>query len=71
MLRADLHRLFERGYLTFSNDLHLNVSSRLREDYDNGRTYYPLNGKQIHVPGEGEAPAREFLEWHQEQVFKG
>ena len=44
LLRADLHRLFERGYLTVTPDLSVKVSARLREEYRNGHTYYPLDG---------------------------
>ncbi len=49
-LRADLHRLFEQGYLTVIPDFRLEVSDRLRDDYQNGRSYYPLRGTRIPVP---------------------
>jgi putative restriction endonuclease len=41
LLRADLHRLFEQGYVTVTPDYTLEVSDRLRHDYHNGRSYYP------------------------------
>ena len=44
LLRADLHRLFDQGYLTVTQDHVLEVSNRLRVDYQNGRSYYPLHG---------------------------
>ena len=48
------------------------VSDRLREDYDNGRTYYPLHGHHIAIPsGVDDRPARKHIEWHNENVFKG
>src|SRR5204863_7930442 len=50
LLRADLHRLFEQGYLTVTPDYTLEVSDRLRDDYQNGRRYYPLRGALISVP---------------------
>ena len=44
LLRADLHRLFDLGYLTVTPDHALHVSDKLKVDYDNGSTYYPLQG---------------------------
>jgi putative restriction endonuclease len=50
LLRADLHRLFDQGYLTVAPDHRLEVSRRLREDYHNGRSYYPLHGQVLRLP---------------------
>jgi len=70
LLRADLHRLFDQGYITVTPDLRIEVSERLRDDYHNGHTYYPMSGHRIHAPTSAvERPAREFLEWHNESVF--
>jgi len=70
-LRADLHRLFDQGYVTITTDYRLEVSARLRLDYSNGRTYYPLHGNLLRLPRSGvEAPAEEFLRWHNEKVFR-
>jgi putative restriction endonuclease len=70
LLRADLHRLFDWGYLTVSPNCRLEVSSRLKKDYDNGRSYYPLHGKKIRVPiSPILLPRAEFLQWHNENVF--
>jgi putative restriction endonuclease len=70
LLRADLHRLFDQGPLTVTADLHLEVSPRLRTDYRNGRSYYPLHGSPIAVPDTpDERPASEFVRWHNENVF--
>ena len=44
LLRADLHRLFDQGYVTITPEHRLEVSPRLKEDYQNGRSYYPLHG---------------------------
>ena len=54
LLRADLHRLFEQGYLTVTPNYTLEVSDRLRHDYQNGRSYYPLRGTRISVPAAGD-----------------
>jgi putative restriction endonuclease len=39
LMRADLHRLFDKGYITVTPDLHVVVSERLRNEFHNGRTY--------------------------------
>lgn len=70
LLRADLHRLFDNGYVTVTPDARVEVSGRLREDYHNGRSYYPLQGQQLHLPSNlADRPGREFLEWHNENRF--
>ena len=70
LLRADLHRLFDKGYLTITEDLKLEVSSRLRRDYSNGRSYYPLHGRPIRPPASPDhSPLAEYLRWHNEAVY--
>jgi putative restriction endonuclease len=72
LLRADLHRLFDTGYVTVTPDLRLEVGRRLREHYKNGRSYYPLHGAAIHPPAATpHRPDKAFLEWHNEHVFRG
>ncbi|OGA70302.1 MAG: hypothetical protein A3G83_06005 [Betaproteobacteria bacterium RIFCSPLOWO2_12_FULL_68_20] len=71
LFRADLHRLFDKGYLTVTRDLTLEVSSRLKHEFHNGHSYYPLHGKAIRLPPEsGYRPASEFLEWHNQKVYR-
>ena len=71
LLRADLHRLFDTGYVTVTPELHLEVSPRLRADYSNGRSYYPLQGTRLSVPKyELHRPNKDFLMWHNECVFR-
>lgn len=72
LLRSDLHRLFDRGYVTVTPDLHVEVSSRLREHFSNGRSYYPLHGQLIAVPGKPNLrPDPQLLQWHNEHRFQG
>jgi len=72
LLRADLHRLFDTGYVTVTPELRLEVGVRLRDDYNNGRSCYPLHGGRLQVPSAAlHRPEREFLEWHNEHVFRG
>lgn len=72
LLRADVHRLFDQGYVTITPDHRLEVSDRLRADYSNGRSYYPLAGHVVRVPSDvRDLPSPEFLRWHNERVYLG
>lgn len=66
LLRSDLHNLFDQGYLTVTLDYRVEISRRIREEYENGRHYYALHGQRLAVLPDKEAsrPAPEFLEWH-------
>ena len=70
---ADLHTLFDRGYVTVTPELHLEVSRRIREDFENGRHDDALHGhKARRVPAQSdERPAHSFLRWNNEQAFLG
>jgi putative restriction endonuclease len=71
LLRADLHRLFDRGYISVSPDLRLEVSPRLKTEFENGRIYYEMSGSRIHVPRNPNArPSPAALQWHRESVFR-
>ncbi len=72
LLRRDLHTLFDRGYVTVTPDRRFEVSRRIREDFENGRDYYALHGKEVRAPKVStERPRRDRLEWHNENVFLG
>jgi putative restriction endonuclease len=71
LLRSDVHRLFDRGYVTVTPDYQFRVSRRLKDEFDNGEPYYPFDGQRIWLPPEAERPGREFLEWHGDVVFRG
>jgi putative restriction endonuclease len=73
LLRSDLHLLFDTGLLTVTPDYRVEVSSRIREQYENGRIYYALHGASlVQLPeNELERPSREFVEWHNAHVFAG
>lgn len=72
LLRTDVHRLFDRGYVTVDEDRRFVVSKRLREDYENGRVYYEMAGREIAAPARSElVPTGEVLAWHRENVFLG
>ncbi len=72
LLRRDLHSLFDAGYVTVTPEQRLEVSRRIREEFENGRAYYALHGGLVQIPSRKELrPAREALAWHNENVFLG
>lgn len=71
-LRTDLHKLFDRGYVTIDEQLRFVVGARLKADFDNGRSYYELHGRTIVVPAaHAMHPSQDALAWHRENVFLG
>jgi len=70
-LRSDLHTLFDRGYITVTNELRIEVSPRIREEFSNGRDYYALHGRELKVlpTDRNHRPAAKYLEWHQNNCF--
>ena len=72
LLRADLHKLFDDGYMTITPDFHVEVSNALKEVFNNGRIYYAFHGQKLaHLPEiETDQPSSEFLRWHNENVFE-
>ena len=50
LLRQDVHTLFDRGYVTVTPDYRVQVSRRLKDEFDNGKEYYALQGKTIALP---------------------
>lgn len=71
LLRSDLHRLFDLGYVSVRPDLHFSVSRAIRDDFENGRDYYALHDREIRLPNDPKKePQRELLEWHYDEVFR-
>jgi putative restriction endonuclease len=72
LLRKDLHKLFDDGYVTVTPDRRFLVSKAIRAEFENGRDYYALGGTVIREPLSPEArPANEYLAWHAAERFKG
>ena len=71
LLRADLHTLFDDGYLTVTEDYRVRVSPRIREQFQNGREYYRYDGHSlVSLPKDpGDHPARDLLRWHSTGPF--
>jgi putative restriction endonuclease len=71
-LRADVHTLFDEGYVTVDEDYRFVVSPRLREDFENGREYQRFHGRSIVLPNQPQlAPSKEAIRWHLENVYAG
>lgn len=72
LLRSDMHKLFDTGYMTITPQLSIEVSRRIKEEFENGEYYFTFHGKQVHMPRRLEdCPSSEFLSWHNEEVFRG
>jgi putative restriction endonuclease len=72
LLRRDVHSLFDAGYVTVTPDLRFEVSRRIREEFENGRDYYALDGREIDLPADSKLrPDPEALSWHNENCFRG
>jgi putative restriction endonuclease len=71
VLRADLHKLFDNGYVTITTDLKVEVSKRIREEFENGKEYYQFHGKSlVNIPELIiNQPDKKYIEWHN-NIFK-
>jgi putative restriction endonuclease len=70
-LRRDLHRLFDLGYVTVRKDHTLAVSRALQDEFENGRTYYALEGTPLVLPpAPAQRPDEGLLEWHRDMLFR-
>lgn len=69
-LRSDVHTLFDAGYLGIDTRHRLRVSPALRARFGNGDWFYAHVGETIALPpARADRPAREFVEWHADEVF--
>lgn len=73
LLRSDLHKLFDAGYLTITPELKVEVSKRIKEEYENGTEYYRFHGGNLYnLPNRlKDKPETRFIEWHNENIYKG
>lgn len=71
LLRSDLHILFDKGYLTVTPELRVEISKRIKDNFENGHEYYAHHGQQLTVvpTGVDERPSQDLLKWHNENVF--
>lgn len=72
LLRSDVHKLFDVGYLTVTPDLRVEASHAMKEDFNDGKSYLALHGQTILVPERPELrPDPEALKWHNENRYRG
>lgn len=72
LLRRDIHCLFDLGYVTVTTDHVFEVSTRIRQEFENGRDYYALHGRSLSVPSRSELrPQQDVLTWHNQNRFRG
>lgn len=69
LLRSDLHTLFDQHYISVEpNKRTLIVSRRIREQFENGRDYYALNGHNLLDPvNKNAVPSIDNLSFHFER----
>ena len=72
LMRSDLHRLFDEGYITIDPmDRKIAVSERIRQEFENGKEYYKLQGQSVREPTQANyRPTPDNLEYHAYSVFR-
>ncbi len=73
LLRSDVHKLYDLGYITVTPDYEVQVSGKLREDFSNGKIYYRHDGQQLAKLPKSKLfwPDTEKLAWHKEKIWLG
>ncbi|MBS1595976.1 MAG: HNH endonuclease [Bacteroidetes bacterium] len=73
LLRSDIHKLFDNGYVTITKDFKVEVSSRIKEEFQNGREYYQYHGKELMILPQEEKhrPNSLYIDWHNNNIYKG
>lgn len=72
LLRSDVHKLFDDGYLGVDDKLRLRVSPRLKSEFGNGVEFYERERRGLTIAApvhRRERPDREALTWHMDTVF--
>jgi putative restriction endonuclease len=65
LLRSDVHRLYDAGYLTITREYEVEASDRIRTVFGGGEGYIALNGRRISLPVDPSLhPDPELLHWH-------
>ena len=72
LLRSDVHRLFDAGYVTITPEYRVEASRHMKDDFDDGDNYLKLHGSSVWVPDLAEVrPDVDALRWHNESVYRG
>lgn len=71
LLCADVHRLYDDGYLGVDACGRLHVSPKLRSEFGNGAEFYSRAGTVIDLPDRRpDRPDRDAVTWHMDTVLK-
>jgi putative restriction endonuclease len=73
LLRSDLHKLFDKHYITIdADDKTVLISPRIKEEFSNGKEYYRFHGERLQVLPKllADQPAQQYLRYHNER-FSG
>lgn len=73
LLRADLHKLFDTGYITITDKYKVEVSKKIKEEFENGREYYKYHGHDLLIlPNRlSDRPDIKYIEWHNNNIYNG
>lgn len=70
LLNALHDRAFDQGLITITKDLKIIVSSMVRHEAPEDEYLWRYNGERITLPKQS-SPRAEFIEYHNDMVFKG
>ncbi|HRC38421.1 MAG TPA: HNH endonuclease [Rubrivivax sp.] len=72
LLRSDFHKLFDIGLVTVTPTYRIEVGSRIKEEWFNGKSYYRLHGKTLATlpDRDSDKPSAAMLQWHDEHRFR-
>lgn len=73
LLRSDMHKLFDAGYLTITNSYEIEVSKKIKEEFENGKEYYQYHGKKLFIiPSRDlDKPNPQYIDWHNINIYRG
>src|ERR1035437_5100063 len=59
------------GYITVTPDSHILISKRIRQEFENGKDYYALDGEALLILPERpqDRPSADFLNWHNQNRY--
>lgn len=66
LMRSDFHKLFDLNLVTVEPDYTIRVSSRIRDQWYNGKAYYRLDRTPLKIipANSADQPDTEYLRWH-------
>jgi len=72
LLRSDLHKLFDHGYITVTKKYKIEISKKIKEEFQNGKDYYKYHGNELMILPKKviDRPHEQFVEWHNENIYK-